>query len=388
MIFDKVRDFDESENIFYFCRFDRDNPLVGKELLMHGNGSIMKADGSFESFMHNITDSLSEDIYYMPLFVPFDYISSIFPDIPIKRSELPLMQSFVPDEVISGQILRQKSHISAFHSAPFHDHELSEKIAGAVERIRAGELLQVVLSRRFELPEMDLISVARKNLQSDLSLYVFYYRSNGIEISGSSPENLVSRSGENLEIFPIAGTINRSSDIKEDSILGSHLMNSEKDKLEHRMLVDLARNDLGKVSATGTVRVERSMFLRKYASVQHIVSHVTSRLKDGLGNSDVIKATFPAGTVSGAPKKRAVQLISEYEDSERGPYSGAIGLVGKDSMDLALLIRSVFRYQNHCYTQAGAGIVKDSDPAMEVQEMFNKSISATGGMLNESIDNR
>ena len=388
MILDKVRDFAESENIFYFCRFDRDNPLIGKELLMHGNGPVMKADGNFESFMYDISKGLSEDIKYMPLFVPFDYISSIFPDIPIKRSELPLMQSFMPDEVVSGQIHREESQISSVHSVPFHDHGLSEKIAEAIERIRAGELLQVVLSRRFELPEMDLLSVTRKNLRSDLSLYVFYYRSNGIEISGSSPENLVSRSGGNLEIFPIAGTINRSSDRNEDSILGSNLMRSEKDKLEHRMLVDLARNDLGKVSATGSVRVERSMFLRKYASVQHIVSHVTSRIRDGLGNSDVIKAVFPAGTVSGAPKKRAVQLISEYEDCERGPYSGAIGLVGQDSMDLALLIRSVFRYQNHCYTHAGAGIVKDSDPVMEVQEMFNKSISATGGMLNESIDNR
>ncbi len=388
MIFDRIRDFRESENIFYFCKFDRDNPLMGKELLMHGNGSILKADGNFGSFMNDLSDRLSDDIKYLPLFVPFDYISSIFPDIPIKRSELPLMQSFIPDKLISGKIQREKSQISAVHSVPFHDQELSEKIAEAIERIRAGELLQVVLSRKFELPEMDLLSVTKRNLLSDLSLYVFYYRSKGIEISGSSPENLVSRFGGDLEIFPIAGTIHRSYDSKEDSDLGSNLMSSEKDKLEHRMLVDLARNDLGKVSATGTVRVNRSMFLRKYASVQHIVSHVTSKLKNGLGNSDVINAVFPAGTVSGAPKKRAIQLISEYEDSERGPYSGAIGLFGQDSMDLALMIRSVFRYRNRCYTQAGAGIVKDSDPVMEVQEMFNKSISATGGLLNESIDNR
>lgn len=386
MILDRVPHLPESENVFYFCRFDRDNPFLGKELLMHGNGDVFNADGNFGSFMDNISKRLSDDIKYMPLFVPFDYISSIFPDIPIKRSGLPMMQSFTPDEILSGEVMRDPSSIKAVHSVKFSDNDLSGKIASAIERIRAGELLQVVLSRKFDLPETDLLSIASRNVQSDLSLYVFYYRCGGLEISGSSPENLVSRFGDSLEIFPIAGTINRSVDSIEDSTLGSTLMSSEKDKLEHRMLVDLARNDLGKVSQTGSVRVKKSMFLRKYASVQHIVSHVTSKLAMGLGNSDIIRAVFPAGTVSGAPKKRAIQLISEYEDTCRGPYSGAIGLVGQDSMDLALLIRSVFRYRDHCFTQAGAGIVKDSDPAMEVQEIFNKSISATGGMLNESID--
>ncbi len=152
------------------------------------------------------------------------------------------------------------------------------------------------------------------------------------------------------------------------------------------MLVDLARNDLGIVSEAGSVKVVKSMEIQKFASVQHIVSTVQSTLRSGLCNYDVVKTLFPAGTVSGAPKVRAIQLIDLYEDVARGPYAGGIGVISGDSLEMALLIRSVFRSRNEAYTQAGAGLVMDSNPEKEVREFYSKAATVMGGLKSASID--
>jgi anthranilate synthase component 1 len=240
---------------------------------------------------------------------------------------------------------------------------------------------------KFPVDDMDPVESLKRFVLKDSSLYAFLYKTDDLIIVGSSPENLVTRRGSELEIFPIAGTRKRSRNASEDQALGSELLRSEKDKLEHRMLVDLARNDLGKVSEAGSVKVTDSMDLRKYSSVQHLVSRVSSSLLAGRSDIDIIKSVFPAGTVSGAPKKRALQVIGEYEEAPRGAYSGAIGIISREDLDLALLIRSIFSYSGRNETQAGAGIVKDSDPKKEVQEMFDKSLTVMGGAVHASPDN-
>ena len=153
------------------------------------------------------------------------------------------------------------------------------------------------------------------------------------------------------------------------------------------MLVDLARNDLGKISEYGSVHVTSSMQARRFASVMHIVSQVRSTLKKGIENDAIINSAFPAGTVSGAPKDRAIRIINELETTPRGPYAGSVGLIGRDKMDLALAIRTVYGNGNGYYVRSGAGIVKDSDPEKEVNEIRMKSYSAVGGLLNEDIVN-
>jgi anthranilate synthase component 1 len=231
---------------------------------------------------------------------------------------------------------------------------------------------------------MDLL---REFVENDSSLYVYYYSFGEYEILGSSPENMVSLDGEVLTINPIAGTRPRGADREEDEALAAELASDPKEQMEHRMLVDLARNDLGKISVPGSVRVVMDMRVQKFSSVQHLVSTVQSRKRSEVTRLGIIMATFPAGTVSGAPKKRAVKIISQYERTPRGAYSGCIGIVGRERMDLALLIRSVFGISGKYNVRAGAGIVKDSEPARECREIFSKAMAVIGGIRNESPGN-
>jgi anthranilate synthase component 1 len=206
------------------------------------------------------------------------------------------------------------------------------------------------------------------------SPYMFYLRIAGIELVGSSPEILVRCEEGNIVVRPIAGTRPRGQTPQDDQALEQELLSDQKELAEHVMLVDLGRNDVGRVAKAGTVKVERFMKIERYSHVMHIVSQVMGELDPQYTVYDVMKACFPAGTVSGAPKIRAMQIIEELEHTRRGPYAGAVGYFSfSGNMDTCINIRTVVVKGQKAYIQAGAGIVADSDPAREYEETRNKA---------------
>jgi anthranilate synthase component 1 len=207
------------------------------------------------------------------------------------------------------------------------------------------------------------------------SPYLYFFELDGVSLVGSSPEVLVRVEDDVVTVRPIAGTRPRGKTPEEERALADDLLSDEKELAEHRMLVDLGRNDVGRVAQYGSVTVPDLMVVEKYSHVMHIVSQVEGRLREGLGAIDVFKACFPAGTVSGAPKVRAMEIIDELETTRRGPYAGAVGYFnyGGMSMDTAITIRTVLAKDGRAYVQAGAGIVADSDPDKEYEETLNKA---------------
>jgi anthranilate synthase component 1 len=203
---------------------------------------------------------------------------------------------------------------------------------------------------------------------------MFYYDFDDCHVVGASPEILVRLEGDSITVRPIAGTRPRGKTLQEDAALSEDLLGDPKERAEHVMLMDLGRNDIGRVAQIGTVKVTESMKIEHYSHVMHIVSNVDGKLKPGLGPMDVLRATFPAGTVSGAPKVRAMEIIDELEVSKRGIYAGAVGYLGfNGDMDLAIAIRTGVIKNGRLYVQAGAGIVADSVPINEWVETQNKA---------------
>ncbi|MFN3813403.1 MAG: anthranilate synthase component I [Aquificaceae bacterium] len=253
--------------------------------------------------------------------------------------------------------------------------EFMKMVEKAKEYVSAGDVIQVVLSQRFRKefagnPE-DVYRVLRF---LNPSPYMYYLDLGHIKIIGSSPEVLVRLEEGKVETRPIAGTRKRGQTQEKDERLEKELLKDEKERAEHLMLVDLARNDIGKVSKPGSVRVEDFMRIERYSHVMHMVSDVSGDLKDGLDALDVLRATFPAGTVSGAPKVRAMQIIEELEPERRGIYAGSVGYLSfQGNMDMAIAIRTAVLRGNEVFVQAGCGVVADSDPKMEWLESVNKA---------------
>jgi anthranilate synthase component 1 len=254
------------------------------------------------------------------------------------------------------------------------------------EYIRAGDCFQALLSRRIDIPlDFDPADLYRALRALNPSPYMYHLVLDGIEIVGSSPELLVRVSNARLTLRPIAGTRRRGTSPAEDERLSAELLADEKERAEHVMLVDLGRNDVGRVSKFGTVKVTEFMKVEKYSHVLHIVSQVEGDLNDGLSALDVFRATFPAGTMTGAPKIRAMEIIDELEPVSRGPYAGAIGYIaaGGQRMDLAITIRTCVIADGKASVQAGAGIVADSVPEREWDETRSKAqalLSAIGSV--------
>jgi len=243
------------------------------------------------------------------------------------------------------------------------------KVRKAKEHIEAGDVFQVVLSQRAERPTTaSALELYRALRRVNPSPYLFLLELDGLALIGSSPETLVKLEGTRASVNPIAGTTDRGPGDAE------RLLASEKDRAEHVMLVDLGRNDLARVCVPGTVEVERFLEVERYSHVTHLVSQVAGNLRPGLTPFDLLRACFPAGTVSGAPKVRAMQLISELEGRRRGPYAGAVGyaLPDEDTLDTCIAIRSIVLRDGVAHLQAGAGIVADSDPAAEHEECLRK----------------
>ncbi|MGP4042759.1 anthranilate synthase component I [Streptomyces sp. 2A115] len=243
------------------------------------------------------------------------------------------------------------------------------------ERIRAGEAFQVVPSQRFETPcTASALDVYRVLRATNPSPYMYLFRFDGFDVVGSSPEALVKVEDGQAMVHPIAGTRPRGGTLQEDQALADELIADPKERAEHLMLVDLGRNDLGRVCEPGSVEVVDFMSIERYSHVMHIVSTVTGRVAQGRTAFDVLTACFPAGTLSGAPKPRAMQIIDELEPSRRGLYGGCVGYLDfAGDSDTAIAIRTALLRDGTAYVQAGAGIVADSDPVAEDTECRNKA---------------
>jgi anthranilate synthase component 1 len=269
-----------------------------------------------------------------------------------------------------GASVKEEDFVSAFTEAGFQN-----AVERALEYIRAGDIMQVVLSQRLSIPyEAEPLDFYRALRTLNPSPYMFFLNMGEFHIVGSSPEILVRLEDGEVTVRPIAGTRRRGKDEAEDKAMEQELVADPKERAEHIMLVDLGRNDVGRVSDTGSVHVTDQMMIERYSHVMHIVSNVVGKLKSGMDAIDVLRATFPAGTVSGAAKVRAMEIINELEPTRRGIYGGAVGYLSwSGNMDTAIAIRTSVIKDGTLYIQAGAGIVADSVPRLEWKETMNKA---------------
>jgi anthranilate synthase component I len=329
-------------------------------------------------------------------YLAYDYAARLEPTVPLPDdgTGLPESRFLVADVLIrfdhvlgTAQVIRGDANaMSALLAQPVPDLPASQggrgparrtpdrpdyeaSVRAAKEYIRAGDAFQIVLSQRAERPtSATALELYRALRRVNPSPYLFLLELDGLALIGSSPETLVKCEGRRAGVNPIAGTTERGDGDAE------RLLASEKDRAEHVMLVDLGRNDLSRVCVPGTVEVEKFLEVERYSHVTHLVSQVAGNLRDGVSPFDLLRACFPAGTVSGAPKVRAMQLISELEGRRRGPYAGAVGyaLPEEGTLDTCIAIRTIVLEDGVAHLQAGAGIVADSEPTAEHEECLRK----------------
>lgn len=276
-----------------------------------------------------------------------------------------------PSEEEQKEIQLKKLH----YQSNFTQASFEQVVAKVKNYIKQGDMFQVVPSQRLTADfEEEPFDYYRRLRVTNPSTYLYFLDFGETYVIGSSPESLVSIKNEIVTTNPIAGTRKRGQTVEQDSILEQELLTDEKERAEHQMLIDLGRNDIGKISEIGSVEVPVYMTVEKYRFVMHLVSVVTGKLKKELTAMDALKATLPAGTVSGAPKIRAMQRIYELEPVKRNIYAGAVGYLSKnDQADFAIAIRTMVIHQNKAYVQAGAGIVYDSEPTKEYEETLQKA---------------
>lgn len=281
----------------------------------------------------------------------------------------PVPESFLAE----GNFKAKGEHV---FSSNMEEEQFHDMVSRAKEYIRAGDIQQVVLSQRFhtetDIPPMLLYRALR---HINPSPYLFFLKLGELIQIGSSPEILVRKEGDSIELRPIAGTRKRGATEEEDLALEKELLADPKERAEHLMLVDLGRNDVGRVACGGCVEVRDLLVIERYSHVMHIVSGVHGKMAEDKDQFDLMSACFPAGTVSGAPKIRAMEIIDELEPERRGPYAGSVGYFGfSGNMDFCITIRTFVMSGKDLYVQAGAGIVADSDPQKEYEETINKSM--------------
>ncbi len=288
---------------------------------------------------------------------------------------------------IEAIIAKLKAPLPALSSLPVAEpvsfasnisrREFEESVSKAKEYVRAGDIIQVVLSQRFSgTLTVDPLDIYRVLRTLNPSPYMFFLRLEDTVVLGASPEVMVRKEGDRVELRPIAGTRPRGATADEDAHLAEELLADPKERAEHVMLVDLGRNDLGRVCKIASVKVSELMVVERYSHVMHIVSNVQGELAVDRDAFDLVRATFPAGTLSGAPKVRAMEIIDELEPVRREIYGGAVGYFSfSGNMDLAIAIRTLVVKDGRIHLQAGAGIVADSDPAVEWQETVNKAMA-------------
>jgi anthranilate synthase component 1 len=278
----------------------------------------------------------------------------------------------------------EKSDNFQIPESNFTKDEFMAAVEKAKEYIAAGDVIQVVLSQKFKTKiKGNAFNLYRTLRNINPSRYMFYLNFGNIKLIGSSPEVMVKFKGEEITLRPIAGTIKRTHNEKTDKKLAEELRADPKEIAEHMMLLDLGRNDVGRVSETGTVKVTECMKIEMFSHVMHMISNVVGKIKKGLNAFDVFKACFPQGTLTGAPKIRAIEIINELEPGDRGPYGGAVGYVGfNGEMDTCIVIRTISVLDGEATIQVGAGIVADSIPEKEHEETLLK---AAGSFVSVNI---
>ncbi|OGW78149.1 MAG: anthranilate synthase component I [Omnitrophica bacterium GWA2_52_8] len=298
-------------------------------------------------------------------------------DLRLRVNELSAAK-VIPRASAAGSVtvLKLKSNTSP---AAFY-----KRVKKVKQYIRAGDCIQVVLSQRFKLSHAAHDFQIYRALRSiNPSPYMFYFRHNPYRLIGSSPEMLVKKAGSIAEVRPIAGTRPRGKTLNEDQRYEEQLRKSPKEMAEHLMLVDLGRNDLGRVCQFNSIKIKDFARVERYSHVMHLVSDVMGKLRRGQNAFSLLKAAFPAGTVSGAPKIRAMQIIDELEKEQRGPYAGCLGYFSfTQNMDMCITIRTLVLDGKNIYLQAGAGIVQDSHPKREYMETLNKAKALLGAIQN------
>ena len=330
-----------------------------------------------------VVDNLSGKLYFIVYANPAE--ANAYQNAYNRLSELLTMlrKTVAIPQAVAGE---KSVAVSEFGEANFKD-----AVKRAQQYILDGDIMQVVLSQRmaqkFSAPPLSLYRALRS---LNPSPYMFYYDMGDHHVVGASPEILVRLENGTVTARPIAGTRPRGKNREQDLALAEELLADPKERAEHVQLMDLGRNDVGRVAQTGSVKVTDNMMIERYSHVMHIVSNVEGKLKDGMDAIDVIKATFPAGTVSGAPKVRAMEIIDELEPSKRGIYAGAVGYLGfNGDMDVAIAIRTGVIKNNMLYVQAGAGIVADSVPQSEWDETQNKAkaVLRAAELVQAGLDN-
>lgn len=388
-LFEKINGLQEDGKDFaYFCKFSDIEREHGTEYLFETQEKPFLEMNDPKAFLNEKVPQMLDEMQVqdplIPLFLSYELIENIYGLHLKNKSNWPLVGSILPDSMETSEFTRcspgysrLKTDVSKMDDVKRSMLELD--IKEIVERIQEGEMLQTVLSNRFDVQDFNAFELMKYMLLQDRSRYVYYYKFGELEIVGSSPESVFVRKGKELTIHPIAGTRRRADG--PDSVLIDDLLKDNKELCEHRMLVDLARNDLSRVCEPGSVKVGINMVPEKFYSVIHLTSVVNGLLMENVKPFDIVSAVFPAGTVSGAPKRRAMEIIDRYEKSGRGIYGGAVGVMGRDVTDMALPIRTVYRNSSEAYVQAGAGLVKDSLPSSEVNEMMAKANTIMAGGL-------
>lgn len=298
-----------------------------------------------------------------------------------RKTLLPILSTPLNSEVtVGGEVPVPSGEVTVGGASRLFRSNFSEEgflraVQKAKEYVMSGDVVQVVLSQRFyRETKAEPFTIYRALRLINPSPYMYFLDTGEATLVGSSPEILVRLEDDHITLRPIAGTRRRGKTEEEDVALENELLNDPKERAEHVMLVDLGRNDVGRVAEIGSVRVSEFMTIERYSHVMHIVSNVEGRLKKGLDAFDVLKACFPAGTVTGAPKVRAMEIIEELEPDRRGPYAGAVGYFSLNgNMDTCITIRTLILHKGKVYVQAGAGIVADSQPELEYKETVNKA---------------
>ena len=303
----------------------------------------------------------------------------------LDRIEARLQEAVPPQPSAPGR----NGHVTTPHT---QQSDFEAAVRKAKDYITAGDIFQVVVSQRLERPtDAQPFAIYRALRRVNPSPYMFYLDLGGdpaTRLIGSSPEMLVRLQGRRAEVRPIAGTRPRGRTAEEDAELVHDLQTDPKERAEHVMLVDLGRNDIGRVAEYGSVEVPELLGIERYSHVIHLVSRVTGQLREGLDGYDLLRATFPAGTVSGAPKVRAMEIIEELEPVRRGPYAGAVGYLGfSGNLDTCITIRTIVMQDDRAHLQAGAGIVADSDPTREWEETGHKA-HALGAAIEMAEEGR
>jgi len=383
----KILEYAEGNLLKAYEKSDLELPFIGGAIGYIGYDVIRQ----YEKLPDNNPEELNLPeacLLFYNEFICFDHfkntlflVHNVFPDeyedYSTVLNKLNLLKTIINEEHSSHELIKkpQDKHVIS----NYKKEDFCNLVNKAKDYITSGDVFQVVLSQRLKIEnKLDPFEVYRKLRKSNPSPYMFYIDFEDFKLAGASPESLVKVKNNKVITNPIAGTRPRGENSKEDQELSKELLNDEKEIAEHLMLVDLGRNDIGKISEFGSVVLDKFMEVELFSHVMHICSKVSGTLKAGLNCFDALSSCLPVGTVSGAPKIRAMEIIDELENVRRGVYSGAVGYFSHDGdMDTCIAIRTIVFKDDFAYVQAGAGIVYDSIPENEYAETLNKTMALT-----------